>query len=295
MHSITWTGQLHALSSIAHGGETRGTATLLRRERILRDGEAISVPIVSGNSWRGRLRRMAEEQLREAIGYEGQLTLAAAHTLRAGGSLAKGTTALTGARLRAVRQLVPPLAIFGGAVGRTIEGALQVGKLVPHVAETSHLTGNDQAPSMFSLLQLETYTRLDEGDRLGTSALMHTQGVQLLEDGSVDLSLFEVSDEAASDVPGSFVWRIETLPAGTVFDTWLRLEHVDELTLSFFVDLLERFAERGHIGGRAASGHGRVRSDLHPDAALPADLPDWRSELASRREEVLAAIAMLGS
>ena len=295
MHSITWTGQLHALSSIAHGGETRGTATLLRRERILRDGAPISVPIVSGNSWRGRLRRMAEEQLREAVGYEGQLTLAAAHTLRAGGSLAKGSTALTGARLRAVRQLVPPLAIFGGAVGRTIEGALQIGKLIPHVAETAHLTGDDQAPSMFSLVQLETYTRLDEGDRLGTSTLMHTQGMELLEDGSVDLTLFDTTDEIASDVPGSFVWRIETLPAGTALDAWLRLEHVDDLTLAFFVDLLARFSEHGHLGGRAASGHGRVRCDLRPAPSLPAELPDWRSELAGRRDEVLAAIAMLGT
>lgn len=295
MHSITWTGQLHALSSIAHGGETRGTVTLLRRERILRDGQPISVPIVSGNSWRGRLRRLAEEQLREAIGYEGELSLAAAHALRAGGSLAKGSTALTGARLRTVRQLVPPLAIFGGAVGRTIEGALQVGKLIPHIAETSHLTGDEQAPSVFSLVQLETYTRLDEGDRPGTSTLMHTQDLKLLDDGTVDLTLLDMRDEEPSEVPGSFVWRIETLPAGTVFDTWLRLEHVDELTLAFFVDLLDRFAQHGHIGGRAASGHGRVRSDLRPDAELPQTLPDWRSELAGRRDEVLAAIALLGS
>lgn len=290
MHSITWTGHLHATSSIAHGGETRGTTTLLRRERILRDGDLLSVPVVSGNSWRGRLRRMAEEQLRDVIRYEGALTLAAAHTLRAGGSLAKGSTALTGARLQRMRELVPPLAIFGGAVGRTIEGSLQVGKLVPHLDETSHLTGAP-GPSMFSTVQLETYTRVDEGERPGTAALVETSQTPLLSDGSIDVPAL---DTLPDSTPGALAWRLETLPAGTTFSTWLRLEHATPLTLAFFVDLLERFATTGHIGGRAGTGHGRVTSDLHPTSQVPSDLPDWRQELHARREEVLSAIGLLG-
>lgn len=290
MHSLTWTGTLHATSSIAHGGETRATTTLLRRERILRDGVLLNVPIVSGNSWRGRLRRMAEEQLREVIKYEGQLTLAAAHTLRAGGSLAKSSTALTGARLQAVRDLIPPLAIFGGAVGRTIEGSLQVGKLVPHLDETSHLTGVE-GPSMFSTVQLETYTRIDEADRPGTAALIDAAPAPLLPDGSPDHAAI---DKLPDSVPGAMAWRLETLPAGTAFSGWLRLEHASPRNLAFFLDLLDRFASSGHIGGRSGTGHGQITSDLHPTTALPAGLPDWKAELHDRRDEVLDAIALLG-
>ena len=290
MHSLTWTGTLHATSSVAHGGETRATTTLLRRERILRDGVLLNVPIVSGNSWRGRLRRMAEEQLREVVKYEGQLTLAAAHTLRAGGSLAKSSTALTGARLQSVRELVPPLAVFGGAVGRTIEGSLQVGKLVPHLEETSHLTGVE-GPSMFSAVQLETYTRIDEADRPGTASLVEATPTPLLPDGSPDQAAI---DALPDSVPGAMAWRLETLPAGTSFSGWLRLEHVSPRNLAFFLDLLDRFSTAGHIGGRSSTGHGQVASDLRPTTTPPAGLPDWRAELHERRDDVLDAIALLG-
>ena len=36
--TASWAGTLTALSSIAHGGQTRGTITLLRREQLLVDG-----------------------------------------------------------------------------------------------------------------------------------------------------------------------------------------------------------------------------------------------------------------
>ena len=51
MRTTQWEGTLTALSSIAHGGETRGTITLLRRELVCSSsGELVHVPIVSGNT-----------------------------------------------------------------------------------------------------------------------------------------------------------------------------------------------------------------------------------------------------
>ena len=109
MTSITWSGTATARSSISHGGETRGTITLLRRELVCSSsGELVHVPIVSGNTLRGRLRRLGEELLRDAVGYEGLLHPAAAHALRGGGSLAKTShEPLSGNRLQQLRDLVP--------------------------------------------------------------------------------------------------------------------------------------------------------------------------------------------
>ena len=68
MRTTRWEGTLTALSSIAHGGETRGTITLLRRELVCSSsGELVHVPIVSGNTLRGRLRRLGEELLLSLI------------------------------------------------------------------------------------------------------------------------------------------------------------------------------------------------------------------------------------
>ena len=295
--SVMWTGQLTALSSIAHGGEHKGTVTTIRRERILRNGEPIYVPIISGNGIRGRLRRTAEELYREVVDYEGQIDAGAAHVLRSGGSLVKraSTTALTGARLRTARELVPPLAIFGGVVGRSIEGALQVGKAVPHLAETAHLTGHP-GPSMFSALQLETYTR---APRAGAPALeaLDATSMPMTSAGDVDRdALLELSaGDPRDDLDGQMVFRVETLPAGTTLSTWLRLAHVTDLHLAFFVDVLAAFAAHARIGGRAALGHGLVDVDLTPDLDLDLnDLPDWREPLRDRRDEVMAALALLG-
>lgn len=292
--TASWSGTLTALSSIAHGGQTRGTITLLRREQLLAGGHLIHVPIVSGNSWRGRLRRIGEELTREVLGYEGQLSLAAAHALRGGGSLVKTSgEPLSGARLRHARGLLPQLAVFGGAVGRTIDGALQVGKLVPHIAETEHLTGYPGPPGL-GATQLESYTRVDDAATADVATLTATP---LLADGQVDdVALAGLGEQPGLAGAGSIVYRVETFPAGTIFSTWLRLERVPPVTLSFFTDVLAEFDTRGRIGGRVAIGHGQVRAawkvTTRPEN-LPS-LPDWRAHLLEHRSEVIDVIQGLG-
>ena len=62
---------------------------MLRRELVAspgRDG-LLSLPIISGNTFRGRLRRLGGELLRDELRYEGLLTPSAAHALRGGGAL----------------------------------------------------------------------------------------------------------------------------------------------------------------------------------------------------------------
>ena len=113
---------------------------LLRREMVLTPaGTPLHVPIVSGNGLRGRLRRIGEELLRDVLQYEQQLPLSAAHALRGGGSLAKTTgEPLSGRRLHTLRELIPQVGVFGCAAGgRIIDGCLQVGKVVPHLAAGS--------------------------------------------------------------------------------------------------------------------------------------------------------------
>ncbi|MEP7762593.1 hypothetical protein [Sanguibacter sp. 25GB23B1] len=67
MRTITWTGTITALSSIAHGEETRGTTTLLRRELVTTpNDDRVLVPVISGNTLRGRLRPAPSDASRQA-------------------------------------------------------------------------------------------------------------------------------------------------------------------------------------------------------------------------------------
>lgn len=275
--TTTWQGTATALSSIAHGGETRGTITLLRRELIAHPDGLLHIPLISGNSLRGRLRRTGEELLRDTLHYEGHLPIAAAHALRGGGALAKTSAEpLSGSRLATLRELIPQIGIFGAAGGgRIIDGALQVGKLIPHVTETNHITGAAASRSAFEATQVETYTR---------------------QDGSLDHDFPETTNAGPTRdnlAAQQMIYRVETFPAGTVFHTWIRLNRATDLEHAFFTDLLAAFSENGYVGGRGAVGHGNVRLDLTTTSTSTPGPVDWRRHLSDRRDQALQALTAL--
>jgi hypothetical protein len=290
--TITWSGTITALSSVAHGGETRGTTTLLRRELVVQqDGRAVLVPLISGNAFRGRLRRIGEELLRDELGYEGQLPLAAAHAVRGGGSLAKvAAEPLSGARLHQLRTLVPHIGVFGcAASGRIADGCLQVGKVMPQVAECAHLMPVPAAaPTAFQATQIETYVRQDDSAMHSFAQVLTVDCVP--GDGVTLADLMPVPDTTTGTAQ-LMMYRIETFPAGTIFGTWLRLTRATPLEASFFGEVLARFTQDGRLGGRAGIGHGRISASLAPTiGGGAAEQADWRAALAPRREEALAAL-----
>lgn len=280
---IRWDADLTALSSIAHGGDQLGTISLLRREKmLLPDGQLLLVPVISGNSLRGTLRRIGEELLRSELAYDGQLTLAAAHALRGGGALAKCLgPALTGKRLATLRALVPHVGVFGCAAGGTIvDGCLQVGKVLPVVSElTAQIPPRRGEPprlSLYDLVQVENYARQDDLDRHGFAERCADSG-----------------DEPAAD-SRQMQFGVETLAAGTRLSTWMQLSWATPPEISFFTEVLQTFADRGRIGGRLAAGHGQVAVTLQRQVVTGQDHPvQWRAMLAGRHAEALEALTWL--
>lgn len=279
--AASWTIHLTARSSIAHGGETRGTIGLLRRELVITpDGSALQIPIISGNSLRGRLRRIGEELIRDELGYAGHIPAAAAHALRGGGALTKTSAEpLSGSRLAQLRTLVPLIGIFGTAAsGCIVDGALSVGKVVPHVRETAHITGIASTTSAFEAVQLETYTRLDDNDRHDFTAVV--------EPGR-DV------EARSTDRSRQMMFQVETFPVGTPFSTWAQLRRPSDLELSFFGEILQVYSQHGTLGGRSAIGHGQVDVSVHLERGAQPDLGLWRQQLDQHRDEVLEAIGHL--
>ena len=260
--STQWIGNVVARSSIAHGGETRGTQTLLRRELMPTPTGMEPVPVISGNALRGQLRRVAYRLFANTLQLDGKLPLPAAHALINGGSLTKTTgQPLSGSKLAAVRQHIPPVGIFGCAAGGSmINGCLSVGKVVPHTAETAAITGDPTPISIHELTQLEEYSSTAHPD--------------------------------TAEPPMRFA--VETFPAGTQFSTWLRLDKATDLQHSFFLDVLADFTHFGRLGGRLAIGHGLVtttweQTHLH---GIPTPL-DWREWLLDNRDSVAGSLNLL--
>lgn len=272
--TIRWDATVTALASISHGGETRGITTMLRREVVIQpDGTSVLVPIISGNAFRGVLRRIGEDLTRDALQYDKELPLSAVQVLRGGGSLAKvNGEPLSGSRLRTLRTLVPQIGVFGGAGGgRIFDGALQVGKVIPHCVETNHITGAHSTFTEFATSQIESFTRCDDTTDHDFPATTHTTDTQ-------------------PDTT-QMMFRVETFPAGTTFATWLALIRPTDLEAAFFADVLAAFAQHGQLGGRSAMGLGQVRLDAHPSAPIPHE--DWRGWLADHRTEAIEALKEL--
>lgn len=288
--TIRWSGTVTAVSSIAHGGQQLGTTTLLRREKmLLADGRIDYVPVISGNTLRGWLRRVGEDLLREQLQYDGQLSLTAAHALRGGGALAKTSgAALAGQRLATLRSLVPQVGVFGCAAGGSvINGCLQVGKVVPLVSEVAHTVPlnlqNRCTHSHFDLLQVETFARQDDTDT-HVFASRHQ-----VPDGHPPV------DNSGDDGGRQMFYGVETLPAGTQFHTWAQLTWASPLEVSFFSDVLAAFNAHGRLGGRIGSGHGVISSDLKPEllAGDTTEPVDWRAHLQENRCEAMEALTWL--
>lgn len=269
-------GAATLLSSLVHGGEHAGTVGYLRREKIIGpDGAPVEVPVVSGNALRGLLRDHAAEVFHDALGRP-ELPVQVFHLLWSGGALAKaGAGHVLGARqLAEVRRLIPVVSLFGGSgAGKIIEGKLRVGKLVPICAETAHIVPADLLPteprSVWEMLQIEEFTRRDDAKRDQLHHAIEGFGPRELE-ASTSGTLLEVAEHAPAvedevDGPAQQMrYGMETLAAGARLHWWVTLRGVTDVERALFAAAVDRWlASGGAIGGRAATGHGRLRLDVH--------------------------------
>lgn len=273
-----------AQSSIVHREDYSAVGTdnfaLFRRDKIITPtGEVIQVPIVSGSSFRGILRRIGESLTANVLDYEDtELPIPAAHLLTNGGRLAKSARPLTDEEERRLKALLPQIAVFGGAAsGRIMSGLLAVGKVLPEIAELAHILPRPPQFALPTVLAVadESFSHLS--DHRSTTA----------QPPRTDM------DEKSSPL-GRF--GVETLPAGTRLQTWVQLTNATPVQAIFLMAVLGHFATYGHLGGRIAAGHGQVRATIRPKVLrgkLPPTKLEWAAELAAHRAEAIAALAQL--
>uniref|UniRef100_UPI0031FE91C8 RAMP superfamily CRISPR-associated protein n=1 Tax=Mycolicibacterium sp. CBMA 213 TaxID=1968788 RepID=UPI0031FE91C8 len=230
---------------------------MFRREKILTpDGRAAWVPVVSGNAFRGVLRRIGEELTAGILNYEDKLPIPAAHLLTNGGRPGKTNRPMTDQQERELKELLPIVGVFGGsASGRILSGRLTVGKVLPEFCELEHLLHRPPQstlrPAILSMSE-EPFAHLDDHNSTAPAAPEPTdeenRGRARRNERTSPLGIF----------------RVQTLPAGTRLQAWAQLTNATDNEVSFFCDVLNAFAERGHLGGRSAVGHGSITATVTP-------------------------------
>lgn len=298
-------GVITALSSITHnGGQSFGITSKLRREKFVQtNGEVEEIPVISGNSLRGLLRDRGMLHMCKRLGYGvneesgavSGLTLPAFYFLFSGGSLqSTGSSGLDIDHARKLRELIPLVGVFGGAVGNMImPGKLKMGKAIPICAETAHLIPQNFAPegvpSIWEFLQEEFYTRKDDEKHEHLRRMIEPPKEQLLLDAK---------PKASEDAPQQMMYFVETLAAGTRFYWKVVLDDVTDVEFEAFLTALVEFSKMPYIGGKSNVGLGEVAvnfdkwvtidSRLNTDAesvALPIGKA-YDAHLSSKGEEI---------
>lgn len=271
MKTYVFEGEITALSSISHnGGQSVGVNSLLRREKFVQpDATVEEVPVISGNSIRGILRDVGMRHFCRALGYGENgagLSLAAFHFLFSGGALTKDKTrGLDETGARALRELIPLVGLFGGAMGNKIlPGKLKIGKAIPICAETLHLLPapycNVNPVSIWDYLQEEMYTRTDDAKNEHLQALIAPRVRTLLLDAARAKSEKEDAGKPQDDTGQHQQMRyyVETFAAGTQFYWKVVLDDPTEVEFEAFITTLVEFSKLPYLGGKSGTGLGEV-------------------------------------
>lgn len=264
-------GIVTALSSITHnGGEKSGTVTQLRREKFVQpNGRTIEIPVISGNSIRGKLRDIAAiEILTKNDGVKIQVDADSFNLLFTGGSLTStGDSGINLEKVRQMRKDMPMLSVLGGSVGNVIlPGKVEIGKLIPIAKETLHLipeqyhTAYEAEPkSIWEYCQLEMYTRKDDSkDEVKRD---------FLQEG-----------EKKEGNPVQMKYDTETIAAGTKFYWRICLKDTDDIETGAFLQTLNTWAEQNsQVGGNGRVGHGALKLEVKETKVIDSEL-DFQNE-----------------
>lgn len=262
--------KMTALAPISHNSDERAGNTAFFRTMAIAipGGDTATVPVISGNSLRGQLRRFAVRRMLADLGApQGALPPPLYHFFFSGGSIAKGDTKapLAITAINALRAELPIIGLFGGTwAGTILPSCLRVGWIWPVCIETEHLTGEGGAPAA-GLLTTAMFTRRDDGEA-------------------------EVAD-GEDDASAQMIFDVELLKAGAELRGFVEVERATEIEIAFLSAVLGDWLANPRLGGQAARGMGGVRVE---DVEMPA-VDSYTSALAARRDTMREALRGMGA
>jgi CRISPR type IV-associated protein Csf2 len=277
MHTYVLDATITALSSISHSEGSRGTTSLLRREKIIQeDGTAKLVPVISGNSMRGLLRDLGMFHMLKVLGYgvdeeHGKvlgLSKEAFYFLFSGGALGKGKgkRGIDIDEARQWREIIPLVSLFGGACGnQMLHGKIKTGKVYPLCKEAAWVLPDkftqQDLSSVWDWCQQESFTRTDDAKNDNLRLLMTAQDIKMIDVAAEEKRHKANAGKGIANAPGKsqqMRYTVETLAAGSQFYWELILDDVTDLEFEAFAVTLAELARKPYIGGKSGTGHGKI-------------------------------------
>ena len=303
---------------IMHTDETIGNISKLKQMRVIYNGKSVSVPALSGNSFRGQLRDILADELCSRLSKQGEQLLRFDSNetyaiLYSGGALSERST--SGGLLKDFVEHLPSMRLMGAAFGNVmLPSKLAMTHIMPCAEETQEILHSK-------------YAALEEGlvpppEKWPTARnLLFNAGPLTRKDDRrdrtrqrfVDPKMFEQTETenganraAEQQDPQQMIYYVECIPAGT----WLLQQlyskfPLDWLELGCLFGGLNAFLRQPALGGRSSAGYGQVRVQLH--GTVDTESVQWPTEwsgtiknavntyenyLIEKREEILKALTV---
>lgn len=251
---VRYDGTLTTLSPLHHGGdENTGNVRLLRAVKMMQpNGRTVRIPLISGNAIRGVLRRKLTRDLLDRIEYTIE-SPKMHHALYTGGVLeasSDATAMMDIAFRRTLRDAIPPLELFGTAIGnQMISGCLTVNQALPICLESEA----GLPPSL----------RTSTTPKRSITDFTFTTRKDDLRDESIDSS--------------QMIVEFEVFAIGVQFTHGFILRDPSPQAHAAFGRMIELWQGDPFVGGKIASGHGQLDIS-YPGAPASAPYLDWVDE-----------------
>lgn len=278
---------LEAETPIAHHAETLGNSAVLMDRKVRQpDGAFLRVPVITGDTMRHGMREAAAYALLDAAGLldAGALGEAALRLLFAGGMVTgRGdASSISLEQYRKMSDLIPSIALFGGcADNRVIPGRLIVDDAQLACLELAH-----HLPDWVTEWLKATGSRV-EGARAHVEEVQRVRMDPTLDPGKRKLlssasegdvqkrlaaseAAHEGGDAARREDSKSSMLprRFEVLVSGSLFYWSVEATCYSDLDEDTFHVALGAFLAGARVGGKRATGHGKLRVVTARDVAV---------------------------
>jgi hypothetical protein len=235
--TASWPIHFTALSPIVHGSDEKAGNMSFSRSMPFFDsnGNCHNVPVITGNSMRGKLRRIAARRLLEALDIK-TMPISLYHLFFSGGAIEKGSSkiAYDVGQIAELRSLIPYVGLFGGAFFNDIfPSTLRCEFSYAVCKETEEFTDIKSEISARNLITQIFYTRKDDKHE------------SIMVEGS--------------DSSSQMIYEFEAIATGTRFVSGIGVERATELEVGCLADTWRIYSENPRLGGKSAIGHGKLK------------------------------------
>ena len=268
LYHFQMVGLFEAKAPIIHTEETIGNRARIKRIKILNAGKPVSVPALSGNSFRGQLRDLIGDHFIEMIREnDDPVTMSPLMygVIFSGGVLKERYEEL-GTHMKRLMQEVPLLRVMGSAFGnRMMPSKISVSHLVPLAQETESYLADTIAELPESGHALAERLAEYRANLPAAEELTFEEGpLTRKKDEENPILTGNVALEGEAVEQQQMIYYVECITGGTMMLQRLGSKFpLSEVELGCLLDGLRAFARAPFVGGRGAAGYGRVNFTYH--------------------------------